>query len=41
MAIKNKFLNSISDIPVNDFKENLNGYRSPFMSYEFLDALRN
>ena len=39
MTIKNKFLNSISDIPINDFKENLNGYRSPFMSYEFLDAL--
>ena len=39
MTIKNKFLNSISDIPINDFKENLSGYRSPFMSYEFLDAL--
>lgn len=39
MSIKNKFLTSMSELPIDDFKENLNGYKSPFMSYEYLDSL--
>jgi len=39
MTIENKFLNKISDISKIDFKNNLNGYNSPFMSYEFLQSL--
>ena len=39
MSINSKFLNRISDISKIDFENNLNGYSSPFMSYEFLSSL--
>jgi predicted N-acyltransferase len=39
MVIKNKFLNNISNAPEKDLKEILGKESSPFISFEFLDAL--
>jgi|TARA_B110000967_G_scaffold113165_1_gene115764 predicted N-acyltransferase len=39
MTIENKFLKNISDIPGGDLKKILGKEDSPFISFEFLDAL--
>ncbi|MDA9102709.1 GNAT family N-acetyltransferase, partial [Gammaproteobacteria bacterium] len=39
MAIKNKFLEKISDAPGDGLKKILGKEDSPFISFEFLDAL--
>ena len=39
MAIKNKFLEKISDAPGEGLKKILGKEDSPFISFEFLDAL--